>query len=45
MFKFFNKLIKTGKIIKNNLPFIKKEVTELSGVTKVVILEIIDIWD
>ena len=45
MFKLFTKLSKTYKLIKSNLPELKKELKDLTGATRTVIKGIVDIWN
>lgn len=44
MFKLFKKLSQTYRVIKKNLPALKKELFDLTGVTEEVIRKIILIW-
>ena len=44
MLEVIRDLISTIKLIQKNLPELKKEFQDLSGVTKTVIAELIKIW-
>lgn len=39
------KLIKTIRLLRKHMPELKKELSDLTGVTALVVREIIDIWD
>ncbi|GEM_PF-2996711 len=44
MIEFIKKIIKTVKVIKDNLPELRAEFEDLQGVTKEVVGQIIEIW-
>lgn len=43
--KLVKKIIATYKVVKNNLEILKKELSDLTGETKRIVKEIIEIWN